>query len=182
MFKAIRGVKSWNGSKASIIISPLIEGLFRGVNNDFLKQLLDLPSSEACSEAGGVNVVWEKVLPALVLKCSVRWGDSTFEASRVFEVRKSNRRKRNSRVSPLLHCFHQHGLVQQLILPWLNFFLPFFPHFLAVQWLMSLCGFYLIGAHLFPSLFNLFWFSSSFCDLLLFFICLKGEKYPKSLS
>lgn len=44
---------------------------------------------------------------------------------------KSNRRKRNSPVPPLLHCIHQHGLVQQLILPWVNFFLPFFPPFLG---------------------------------------------------
>lgn len=66
-------------------------------------------------------MVQEKVVPALVLKCSLGMalggGDGAFGASRVSAVRKCNRRKRNSPVSPLLHCFQQHGLVPQLILP-----------------------------------------------------------------
>lgn len=169
MFKAIREVKSWNGSKASITILPPVWRVFQRWQEGFLKLLLGLPSLEACSGCGpgGISASpGAEMLPG----DGHGWGDSAFEASRVSEGTKSKRRKGNSPVSPLLRCFHQHRLVQQLILPWVNFFLPFLGSemiHVALWFLFNWC--------LFPSLFNLFWFSSSFCDLLSS-ICLKGQK------
>lgn len=130
---------------------------------------LGLPSLETCSGcgAGGISTnPGAEMLPG----DGHGWGHSAFGASRVSEGTKSNRRKGNSAVSALLHCFHQHRLVQQLILPWVKFFLPFLGSemiHVALWFLFNWC--------FFPSLFDLFWFSSSFCDLLSS-VCLKGEK------
>lgn len=68
-----------------------------------------------------------------------------------FEVRKNNRGKRKAPASPFLQRFQQHGLVQHLMLPWMNSTpLPFPPlPSLAVRLHMLLRVFYLISARFF---------------------------------